>query len=228
MLLAIDTSTAQIGLGFYDGAQLYAESIWLSHQHHTTELAPALAELMWRAGVQISDVRAIGVAIGPGSFTALRVGLAFVKGLALSRKMALVGIPTLDILAAGQPVSRMPLVAVLQAGRGRLAVQHYGPTITQRPDETAWVSQGPAEITTADALADSIDTPTVVAGEMTASERQRLIRKKVNVILASPALCVRRPSILAQLAWKRWQEGRVDDPASLAPIYLQLPQPAAT
>ncbi len=228
MLLAVDTSTAQIGLGLYDGARVRAEAVWLSQQHHTTELAPALADLMRRAGLQISDVQAIGVAIGPGSFTALRVGLAFVKGLALSRKMVLVGIPTLDILAAGQPASRLPLVAVLQAGRGRIAVGRYGPAVAKRPDETAWFSQGPAEITTADALADSIDTPTLVAGELNASERQRLIRKKVNVVLASPSMCVRRPSVLAQLAWRRWQEGRVDDPASLAPIYLQLPQPAAT
>jgi tRNA threonylcarbamoyladenosine biosynthesis protein TsaB len=122
----------------------------------------------------------------------------------------------------------MPLMAALQAGRGRIAVERYGPAAAHRPDETAWVSQGPAEITTADTLADSIDTPTLVVGELTAGERQRLIRKKVNVVLASPSMCVRRPSVLAQLAWRRWQEGRLDDPSSLAPIYLQLPQPAAT
>jgi tRNA threonylcarbamoyladenosine biosynthesis protein TsaB len=228
MLLAVDTSTSHIGLGLFDGVQVNAEAIWHSQQHHTIELAPALADLMRRAGAQIADVDAIGVAIGPGSFTALRVGLAFVKGLALSRKMAVVGIPTLDIVAAGQPASRLPLVAALQAGRSRIAVARYRPVEQERSDESPWVSQGPAEITTADALADSIDKPTLVAGELSAAERQRLTRKKVNILLASPAMCVRRPAVLAQLAWRRWQDGRADDPASLAPIYLQLPQPAAT
>ncbi len=223
MLLAIDTSTAQIGLGLYDGVQVVAETIWYSHQHHTVELAPALSEVMRRAGVNMGDVQAIGVAIGPGSFTALRVGLAFVKGLALSRKMPIVGIPTLDVLAAAQPASKLPLAAVLQAGRGRIAVSLYGPAA-----DTAWQSQGPAEITTAEALADSIDKPTLVAGELSANERQRLARKKVNVVLAPPHLCVRRPSVLAQLAWARWHEGRVDEAATLAPIYLQLPQPIPT
>jgi hypothetical protein len=45
------------------------------------------------------------------------------------------------------------------------------------------------------------------------------------VHLASPAQSVRRPAILAQLAWKRWQQGKVDDEASLAPIYLHVAEP---
>ena len=228
MLLAVDTSTTQIGLGLCDGAQVVGESIWYSGQHHTVELAPALADLMRRTGVAIGDIEAIGVAIGPGSFTALRVGLAFVKGLALSRKLPIAGIPTLDVLAAGQPASKLPLVAVLQAGRGRLAVVRYRWVEDMAPGEAAWKSQGPAELTTAEALADVIEKPTLVAGELTAAERQRLARKKVNVLLAPSPLCVRRPSVLAQLARSRWQLGRVDDPASLAPVYLQLPQPIPT
>jgi tRNA threonylcarbamoyladenosine biosynthesis protein TsaB len=222
MLLAVDTSTAQIGLGLYDGVQVIAESLWYSEQHHTVELAPGLAELMRRATVSMSQVQAIGVAIGPGSFTALRVGLAFVKGLSLARKLPLIGIATLDILAAGQPATKLPLLAVLQAGRGRIAVARY------QSVPSGWKAEGAAEITTADALADSIEKPTIVAGELTANERQRLARKKVNVVLAPPPLCIRRPSVLAQLAWARWQAGEVDEAERLAPVYLQLPQPIAS
>jgi tRNA threonylcarbamoyladenosine biosynthesis protein TsaB len=228
MLVAVDTSTAQIGLGLYDGAQVMAESLWYSQRHHTIELAPAFADLMRRAGVTMDEVQAIGVAIGPGSFTALRVGLSFVKGLALPRKLPMVGIPTLDVLAGGQPQAKLPLLAVLQAGRGRIAVERYRLAEQGPGGEVVWKSQGPAEITTAEALTDSIDKPTLVAGELTAGERQRLARKKVNVLLAPPFLCLRRPSVLAQMAWRRWQEGRVDEAASLAPIYLQLPQPVAS
>ncbi len=229
MLLAVDTSTAQMGLALYDGTQVLAESLWYSHQHHTVDLAPALAELMSRASVKITDVQALGVAIGPGSFTALRVGLAFIKGLALARKLAVVGVPTLDVLAAAQPATKLPLAAVLQAGRGRIALGWYKPLEEKlRGAETGWKSQGAAEITTADALADMIEKPTLVAGELTAGDRQRLARKKVNILLARPSLCVRRPSVLAEMAWARWRDGQLDEAASLAPIYLQLPQPIPT
>ena len=229
MLLAVDTSTAQIGLALCDGTQLTAESIWYSHQHHTVELAPALAELFKRTGLTINDVQALAIAIGPGSFTALRVGMAFVKGLALAKKLPIVGIPTLDVLAAGLPTSKMPLGAVLQAGRGRIALEWYkSPSAGQQKIAGSdsggggWKSQGAAQVITVDSMADLIDKPTLIAGELTAAERQRLSRKKVNVVLASPSACVRRPSLLAELAQARLQAGQVDEPASLAPIYLQL------
>ena len=122
MLLAVDTSTTQVGLAIYDGAQVLGEFAWRSGQRHTVELAPAIAELLAHCALTMNDVNALGVALGPGSFTSLRVGLALVKGLALSRHIPLIGIPTLDILAHAQPVSKLPLAVAIQAGRGRYAL----------------------------------------------------------------------------------------------------------
>lgn len=214
MLLAVDTSTAQIGLALYDGTQVLGELSWTSHQHHTSELAPALAGLLAHAAATIDQVTALGVAIGPGSFTALRVGLAFVKGLALARRLPLIGIPTLDILAAAQPLSRLSMIAVVQAGRERLGTGAY------KAVRNSWQAQGPARVDTVKSLADSIKSPTLVCGELNAEQRQRLGRKRANVILATPAQSVRRPAVLAELAWLRCEAGKLDDPASLAPIYL--------
>lgn len=214
MLLAVDTSTARVGLAVYDGTQVLAEMTWTSEQHHTAQLAPALAGLLNRSSVTMDMVSALGVAIGPGSFTSLRVGLALVKGLALARQLPVVGVPTLDIVAAIQPASKHPLAAVLQAGRGKLAVGWY------KCSKNGWQAVGPARSESVDELADAIARPTHVAGELCAAGRQRLARKRVNVMLASPANCVRRPAVLAELAWARWQAGKVDQAAALAPIYL--------
>jgi len=216
MLLAVDTSTAQIGIALYDGSQVLAESVWIGRQHHTTQLAPALAGLLSRTGVSMDMVSALGVALGPGSFTSLRVGLALVKGIALARKLPVIGISTMDVIAVAQPLSKIPLDVVLQAGRGKLALGLY------KSSKTGWQAQGPARVVTVDALADEIESPTIIAGELSAEERQRLARKKVNIKLASPAQCVRRPAVLAELAWARWQAGEVDDAASLAPVYLHV------
>ena len=216
MLLAVDTSTAQIGLALFDGTKMAAEMTWHSRQHHTVELAPALIELLGRTGIKMTDVQALGVAIGPGSFTSLRVGLSFIKGLSLARHLPVIGIPTLDVVAAAQPVSKVPLAAVLQAGRGRLALGWY------HSSHAEWKSDGAVKVTNVDELAEMIGRPTIVAGELNADERQRLARKKVNVRLATPSACVRRPAILAELVWARWQAGQLDDPASLAPIYLHV------
>ena len=125
MLLAVDTSTTQVGLALYDGAQVIGEYAWRSSQRHTVELAPAISDLLTRCGLTMDDVHALGVALGPGSFTSLRVGLALVKGLALSKHIPLIGIPTLDILAAAQPASKLPLGVAIQAGRSRFAFGWY-------------------------------------------------------------------------------------------------------
>ncbi|HSV85615.1 MAG TPA: tRNA (adenosine(37)-N6)-threonylcarbamoyltransferase complex dimerization subunit type 1 TsaB, partial [Levilinea sp.] len=84
MLLAVDTSTQWMGLALYDGSQVLGEATWKTNSHHTVELAPALDDLLRRTGVTPGDLRALGVATGPGAFTSLRIGLALVKGFSLA------------------------------------------------------------------------------------------------------------------------------------------------
>lgn len=215
MLLAVDTSTTQVGLALYDGAQVIGEYAWRSSQRHTVELAPAISELLTRCGLTMEDVHALGVALGPGSFTSLRVGLALVKGLAMSLHIPLVGIPTLDILAAAQPASKLPLAVAIQAGRGRFAQGWY------KNSKKGWQAQGQVRVVTIEELVKEIESPAILCGEFTSEERQKL-KENTHVHLATPAQSVRRPAVLAELAWARWQAGEVDDEASLAPIYLHM------
>ena len=220
MLLAVDTSTAQVGLAVYDGAQgqVIGEFAWRSSQRHTVELAPAIHELLARCGLTMDDIRALGVALGPGSFTSLRVGLSLVKGFALARSLPLIGIPTLDILAAAQPLSRFPLLVAIQAGRGRLAAGWY------KRSKGSWKAKGIARVVTAKALVEEVKSPVYLCAELTAAERQTLA-ENTQIRLASPAQSVRRPALLAERAWMRWQAGDVDDRAALAPIYLHVAEP---
>lgn len=218
MLLVVDTSTAYVGLAVYDGSQVISEYTWRSNQHHTIELAPAVAELLSRSGLTMDNIQVLGVALGPGSFTSLRVGLSLVKGLALARHLPLFGIPTLDIYAASQPASKLPLLAAIQAGRGRLAIGWY------KGSKKGWQATGPARVASIEMLIEEIQSPTIVCGEFTAAERQQLANRQ-TIKLVSPAQSVRRPSILAELAWARWKNGEADDEATLAPIYLHTAEP---
>ncbi len=220
MLLAIDTSTRNVAIAIYDGIQVLCETIWSSRDYHTIELAPAIADTLSRAGLTVQELKVLAVATGPGSFTGLRIGLAVAKGIALACHLPIIGIPTLDIVAESQPVSMgIPLAAVLQAGRGRLAVGWY-----TAPDGH-WQINPPIEIMDALHLSHQIHEPTMVCGELSEEQQHTLARKYKNVILTSPAHSVRRPSLLAELAWKRWLSGDVDDPQTLSPTYLHLGVP---
>src|SRR5688572_11398979 len=165
MLLAVDTSTTQVGLAFYNENEVIAEMAWISKQHHTSQLASALSELMKRCDVTMDNVSALGVAIGPGSFTSLRVGLSLVKGIAFAKNIPVIGIPTLDVIAAAQPLSTNPLMTVLQAGRTRLAFGLY------QNNGKQWQAEGEVRSGTVDELLSQIEESTIVAGELTSDQR---------------------------------------------------------
>lgn len=214
MLLAIDTSTQWIGLALLHDDLILSEMIWKTRSHHSVELTPGIDQILKRSGIEPKDLEVLAVATGPGSFTSLRIGLAAAKGMALGLHLPVIGIPTLDVQAAGVPVQNTQLAAVLQAGRGRLAVGWY------QPGEGKWVSQGEPEVFTPDELEQVIKKPTLISGELSAEERRTLARRWKKVSLTPPSQSIRRPSVLAELAWQRWQNMDVDDVVSLAPIYL--------
>jgi tRNA threonylcarbamoyladenosine biosynthesis protein TsaB len=128
-------------------------------------------------------------------------------------------VPSLDILAAAQPLRQGPMAAILRAGRGRLAVNWY------HVSNGAWRAKGALAVLTAQELSERIQEPTLVCGELTEEEQRLLARKRKNVVLAPAAQSVRRPAWLAELGWKRWLTGRVDNPNTLSPIYLHYNEP---
>ena len=97
MILAIDTSTQWMGLALYDGSQILYEKVWRTNRRHTVELVPSIQNCFIETGLEMSALTAIAVALGPGSFTSMRIGLAVAKGLSLSLHIPVIGIPALDI-----------------------------------------------------------------------------------------------------------------------------------
>jgi tRNA threonylcarbamoyladenosine biosynthesis protein TsaB len=205
-------------LALYDGEQVLAEETWRSANGHTVELVPGLVRMLERQRVLPSELRGIAVALGPGSFTGLRIGLGVAKGLALTLAMPLIGIPTLDALVYAQGRRRGPVCAVLQAGRGRVSAAFY------RRRKGHWQRQGDYRLTTLDELCADIETRTFFCGEIDAQGTE-LLRQRLGAkaVVTSPASSLRRAGYLAELGWQRLERGEVDDPATLSPIYLRHP-----
>jgi tRNA threonylcarbamoyladenosine biosynthesis protein TsaB len=215
VLLAIDTSTSWISLALYDGTYVRSEQTWQSQHHHTVELTPAIEQIFIRTGTSSKDLTGLAVAIGPGSFTSLRIGLAAAKGFAFALKIPLVGVCSLDVIAAAQPPEDdKPLVAVLQAGRKRLAFANY------QVENGAWVRQDEPDVITPQDLVSTITDPTRISGELSEAARAVIGRRWKNAMIASPARCLRRAGYLAELGWERLAKDQADDPVSLTPIYL--------
>ena len=127
MLLAIDTSTRFAGVALADVEQVVACRVWRSRTNHSAELMPAAAQILKDHDTPPSSLSGIAVALGPGGFSALRVGLSVAKGLAAACSLPLVGVGTLRLEAFPYLGSGMPVCAMVEAGRGEVAAAVFGP-----------------------------------------------------------------------------------------------------
>jgi tRNA threonylcarbamoyladenosine biosynthesis protein TsaB len=217
MLLAIDTATHIAGIALYDERGVCGATVWQTERNHTVELMPNIVALLAQAGTQPSHLQVIAVALGPGSYTGLRIGLSVAKGFCLAHGAALVGVPTLDISAHAYAPRDGILCALLQAGRGRLAAAFYHVV------NVDWQALGNNFFGRAGELAAACSTQsTLFVGEVDA-ETELILRERLGerAMFAPPHERARDPRVLARLGWARWQCGERADVETLAPIYGQ-------
>jgi tRNA threonylcarbamoyl adenosine modification protein YeaZ len=148
ILLAIDTAASLCAACVHDGdagAELGREVIDIG-KGHAERLIGVIESALGRAGLAYADLDRVGVSIGPGSFTGVRVGVATARGLALALGIPAVGVNTLEALAdeahAGLP--DRPILAAIDGRRGDLYCAVYAP-------DNAVLSE-PAAISVADAV----------------------------------------------------------------------------
>lgn len=132
MILALDTCLTACSAALLDGETVLAARSEAMPRGHQERLAPLVQELMIEAGVGFPALTRIGVTVGPGSFTGLRVGLAFAKGLSAALSIPCVGVGALEALAFGQPGF---VVAVIDARREQVYLQMFeGGVALMAPD----------------------------------------------------------------------------------------------
>jgi len=218
MLLAIDTSTKYGGVALQKDGHALAALLWRSEHNHTVELMPAVEELLARVGTASKGLTGIAVALGPGRFSALRVGMAVAKGLAIATGVPLAGIKTLEMEAYPHAGTSLPVCPLLPVGQNELAwaiFQKVSGRLRQLTEERLGLLEELVEATVEE---------THFCGEATPALQQALkarLADKASVVTGySP---VARLEALAILGEARLAQGKRDDPASLQPFYLRRP-----
>ena len=221
LLLALDTATARVGIALYDG-DLVAEASWPGGRQGSTTLLPEVDRLLRLTGQEVTAVTAVAVMLGPGSFSALRVGLSTAKGLAMGLGCALIGVPTMDAIAYPHRRPGVTVWALLDAGRARVTARAYRET-PEGWQATGTPHHGTPHHGTAVEVAAAINAPAVVCGEASPALVAALAdRPGIDVL--PPAVRARRAGHLAEIAWRRLQAGDTDDPVTLEPIYVHVEQ----
>jgi len=124
MLLALETSAERGGVALFEGEALLGEADVAGSERHAASLLVCLDRLLASADRPLADVDLIALAIGPGSFTGLRIGLATALGLAFGSGRQLVPVPTLAALALQADV-RGWVAPLLDARRGEVYAGLY-------------------------------------------------------------------------------------------------------
>ena len=212
MELCIDTSTRYASVGISEQGRILAELAWRSERNHSVELAPAMRRVMEHAGVRMEDLTAVFAALGPGGFSALRVGLSVAKSLAMARDLPLVGVNTLDIEAVPFRGLRRPLSAVIGAGRAKVYLATY---------DSPAALEGDYRVVEREMLEERLGNGTILCGEEAGAVRD-LVDKRISVIDKPPP--TRTSSALATLAYERLRVCETDDPDVLQPIYMHSAQ----
>ncbi|MES3030280.1 MAG: tRNA (adenosine(37)-N6)-threonylcarbamoyltransferase complex dimerization subunit type 1 TsaB [Pseudomonadota bacterium] len=199
MVLAIDTCLFACSVAVVDGERVLARRVEPMSRGHQERLAPLVQEAMVEAGLGFDRLDRIGVTVGPGSFTGLRVGLAFAKGLAAALSIPAVGVGSLEALAEPE---RGNVVAVLDAKRGQVYLQAFSDGVpVSAPDAL------PIE-TAAARLAEFAPDTLIGTGAALLAD----VRPGVRVVPAD----VTDPVAVARLAAGR-------SPVPPRPLYLRAP-----
>ena len=124
IVLALDTALNACSAAVLDGDQVLSQIQEPMVRGHQERLALMVQEAMGQTGLTFDDLDRIGVTVGPGSFTGLRVGMAFAKGLGLAVDRPVVGVTSLAALAASVDCQGL-VAAVIDARRGQLYIQIF-------------------------------------------------------------------------------------------------------
>ncbi len=217
MLLAIDTSTSTSSIALYEG-QVLAERTWSTRRNHTAELLPEVQAMLQRAGLGPAGLTGIAVAVGPGSFNGVRVGVATAKALAVALAVPIAGISSLEVLAYPHFAAAGVVRPLLDAGRGR-----FSTALFERRGEEWAQTEEPRVIEPAD-LQTGLARPTLFCGDLRPGQAAELVARWGDLAtVATPAGSLRRAGYLAELGWQKLGAGMADDPASLVAVYLSRP-----
>lgn len=120
VILGIETSVEHVGVAVGDSRGVRAESMLASDRRHAESLAPMIRFVMHQAGVDMRDLSAVAIDIGPGLFTGMRVGIATAQTVAWALDLPVVPVCSLDALGLNVGYAESVTASILDARRGEV------------------------------------------------------------------------------------------------------------
>ncbi len=216
-ILSINTSTTQYSLAAMKDEILLGEYILPSGSTRFNNLMPSLDDLLTKVGLSPQELDGVIVALGPGSFTGIRIGLSVAKGLSESLAIPIIGVPTLAAMASQLPFLKEDICPLVGSRKGEVFTALFrwsapGQLLRLREDTCLKTSE----------IGSIISNKTVFIGNDLSHQGPVLKHQvKGKTVLAPANLWNLKASSLGILGLKRLQKGESDNSGELVPIYLR-------
>ena len=208
-LLAVETSSPAGGVALLDDERVVAEYLLDVTVTHSERLMAAVDHVLADARWSPRTLQGLAVAVGPGSFTGLRIAVSTIKGLSLALGLSVAAVPTLDAMAAALPWAALPVCPVLDARKGEVYASLYRWDGDGMRREWEYLALSP------EAFAERLTEPVVVMGDGAAAIRSPLARSM------PPPRRVPSPACVGALGLERLRRGDAVAAAALQPLYLR-------
>jgi tRNA threonylcarbamoyladenosine biosynthesis protein TsaB len=223
-LLALETSTRMGSIALLTDGRLIAEFQTGIRPSYSEMLLPLIEQVLHTAGMDIRDIDLLAVAQGPGSFTALRIGMSVVIGLAIATHKKIVSVPSLDGLAYNAYGSSHLICPMLDARRGELYYACYRFAGRGRLQRLTPYGVAPPE-----RILSEIDETVVLLGDGVALYGDRFVDALGERARVAPAhLQYPRAAAIGALALQRLNDAH-DEAAQelIMPLYVRAPDAEA-
>ena len=217
-ILAMDTATMVSSVAVATEERVLAELTAETRYTHSETLVPNIDEVLRFADVKREEISAVAVSLGPGSFTGLRIGLAAAKAIAYALSIPLVGVPTLEVLAAAFPSPGAVVAPLIDAQKGNAYFALYRSAENGLVCEKEVVVASPQEII--DTIAEE-KSPVTLAGDFARKLVAKGAELPKNAALAPITHIMPRAALVAARAMIRLKNGEGKSPMELEPIYVR-------
>ena len=221
LILAFETSAKAASVALHDGQKLLAESYQNTGMTHSQTLMVMAEDALKQCGKTASDVTAVAVAEGPGSFTGVRIGAAAAKGFAWGREIPCYGISTLEAMAHSLGVFQGYICPVMDARRAQvynaLFYVNHGEITRVAPDRAIALEDLGNEL-------KSLSEPVFLVGDGSNLCYNTLLRDVPGLVLPPEHRMHQRAVGVALLAVQAAAAGMTPGGAELTPNYLRLSQ----
>jgi tRNA threonylcarbamoyladenosine biosynthesis protein TsaB len=217
LLLAIDTATPFVSVALGDSGTVRCEIRLGTGRRHAEQLAPAIRYLCQECGIELGQLAAIAVGIGPGLFTGLRVGVTTAKVMAQALRIPVVGIPSLDLVAWPLRSSRRMVAAVLDARRREVFHARYRPVPGGLQRDGDYAVGPPADLV---GELEAVGEEVLLAGDGVMVYREAFEGLE-RAEYAGAEFAAPSAAALVELATRRVELEEFEPPWDLAPMYLR-------